>query len=90
MQKKDREGRVIAEHYQREDIEQEILDYNTLHFTKVHQSRAYDEKICNNLFRNNVCEKILIGNMSPQDFDDRNTRDFFKLLQIIQSSTLNF
>jgi len=81
IQKKDEERNVIGEYYQRDDIEREILQYNTHHFTKVHQSKAYKDKIYKKLPINKVRNKILTGRIRRQDFDDENVYEFFTLLK---------
>ena len=81
IQKKDEKGNVIGEYYQRDDIEREILQYNTHHFTKVYQSKAYKDKIYKKLPINEVRNKILTGRIRRQDFDDENVYEFFILLK---------
>ena len=37
------------------------MNYNTHHFTQVHRTKAYNDKICKELRKDNIREKILKG-----------------------------
>ena len=64
----------------REEIEQEIMLFNTKHFKKAHVLKVYDDKIYGELRNNTIRDKILSGELIADDCDNENVFQFLKLL----------
>jgi len=74
----DNEGSKII--VKREEIEQEIMSYNTQHFKKAHASKVYNDKIYGELRNDTMRDKILNGELTSADCDNENVFEFLKLL----------
>ena len=76
------ENNVIVETYiERTKIENKLLEYNTHHFTKAHNSIAYKDKIYKALRNDSVRDRILNGELCREDCDFESVYEFLKLLK---------
>ena len=65
----------------KEDIEQAIFDYNTIHFKEAHETKVYQDKIYRQLQVNEIRDKILDGRLWEEDYDDKEVFQFLSLLK---------
>ena len=72
----DERSKIIVK---REEIEQEIMLFNTKHFKKAHASKVYDNKIHGEMRNNTRRDKMLSGELIAEDCDNENAFQFLKL-----------
>ena len=65
----------------KEEIEEQIINYNHKHCTQAHQTKIYQDKICNKLQQDNKREKISDGDLRRQECDSKEVFEFLKLLK---------
>ena len=65
----------------KEDIEQAIFDYNTIHFKEAHETKVYQDKIYKQLQENEIRDKILDGRIREKDCDNKEVFQFLSLLK---------
>ena len=81
VHEKDENNNITNTYIGKEEIEKAIIKQNTMHFTKAHRSKAYQDKIYNKLQENNTRDKILAGQLTPEDCDNEEVFEFLSLLK---------
>lgn len=77
----DDNNKIIKTYVDRESIEDRIIKYNEMHFTKAHNTIAYRDRIYARLRDDEVRDKILDGRLSESECDDERVYEFLKLLK---------
>ena len=67
---------IVRTHMSKEQIEDRIINCNREHCTQAHQTNIYQDKTHNKLQRDNKREKILNGNLSRQECDNKEAHEF--------------
>lgn len=72
---------IVKTYVSKEEIEEQIINYNRKHYTQAHQTKIYQDKIYHKLQEDDVREKILNGTLYAQDCDNREVLEFLTLLK---------
>ena len=64
---------IVEIHITRENIEKAIIEHNTNHFKKVLNTKAFKDKIHNQLENNKIRDKILEGKLQRKECNNDNT-----------------
>ena len=67
--------------YKRNEIEDTIIDHNIMHYKKVMKIKAYNNQIYKHLQNNEVRDRILTGQLQPEDYNDKDIYNFLSLLK---------
>ena len=63
LYKKDKEGKIVKTHLNRQLIEEILINFNTQHFKKVFNTEVYNDKIYKKLEENETRNKIIRGEL---------------------------
>ena len=85
----DQEGKIISTKVAKEEIKDAIIEYNREHYTKVHNTNIYQDKIYKQLQIDSIRDKIIDGKLKRKDCDNDETYKFLKLLANPNNSNEN-
>ena len=63
-------------HLRREEIEEQLMNYNKKHYQKIFNTPIYEDKICNQLQNNKIQDQILTGILQKEQCDNKNVFRF--------------
>ena len=75
------EHKIVKTYIGKVDIEDAIMKYNKMHFTKAHKANIYNDKIYDKLQQDEIRDKILQGRLVEEDCDNREVFEFLQLLK---------
>ena len=81
--------KVLRTTYDREEIENTLIQYKRKHFWKAKNTPVHKDKNTKYLHKDKVRNKILNGTLSRDDIDKKDICDFFKLLRQTRSKPIN-
>ena len=65
----------------REEIKEKIITCNTSHFKKAYSSKIHNNRICKELRKDSIRDRILNGILQKEECDNDNIYEFSKILQ---------
>ena len=65
------------EHCNTEEIEEKVMTFNKMNFSKVRKSKNYKDEICENINEENVRDKTLSGELNREYCDENNVINFY-------------
>ena len=82
VHKVNEDNKITCTKIGKDEIEEETIKHNRKHFTKAHDNPVHKDKMCNELKRNSVREKILSGRLVEQECDNNNAYEFLRWLAV--------
>ena len=67
--------------YDRQEIENRLIQQNLYYFKKVHNTRVYYNKVYHKITQDEIRNKILNGSLKAEDYDNNNIFKFLSLLK---------
>ena len=61
---KDNDGKIVKTYTRREEIKEQLINYNKKHYAKVFETPIYQDKIYEKLQENTIRDQILNGTLT--------------------------
>ena len=76
----DRNKKILNAHLSRDNIEDTLISFNTNHYKKAHSTPTYTNYVHNKLLQDDFRDKVLQGNINPNQINDIHLYDLLNLL----------